>query len=332
MMTTMPVMLDVAPYPFRSLRQVSARAAALESTVARWLATDGGGRRGRLQRLCGGPVTWALLGASAGRTFDPYPAVAMVRAGNVRVPVLASGAAIRGLAQRLLGGPEELGAPRPLGAVEHAVWALALATALEEAGAPLEVWPVVVDEGARPAGITLDLELRIAGVVAEVRAIVPRELALATPPALSPPAWTARVSRELAVVVARAAVPRAALAAVGRGDVITVERPASGGIELVLERGVVELAVAAGARAGQVTGYGRRDMALPDDTHAELTVTLGTTALTLRQLAGLTVGEIVALRRPLAGPFELRVDGQLIGEGELIDVEGELGVRVTALR
>jgi flagellar motor switch/type III secretory pathway protein FliN len=326
--------MDVQPYPFHALRQVSRRAAVLESTVARWLAvpreTAAPGSR-RIEALCGGPVRWALHGASVAGPFDPYPAVAIVRAGTVRVPVLASGAAIRGLAQRLLGGPDELAAPRPLVAVEHAVWALALATALDEVGAPLEVWPVVVDELPRPAGISLELAVTFGERSLVVRAIVPRELALASPPIAAPAAWTARARRELPIVVARTAVPRAALPALAVGDVITVEAVA-GAAALDLDRLAVTLAVAPGALAAEVTGYGRRDMALPDDTHVELTVALGTTTLTLRQIVGLTVGEIVPLRRPLAGPFELRAEGQVIGEGELIDVEGELGVRITALR
>jgi flagellar motor switch/type III secretory pathway protein FliN len=35
------------------------------------------------------------------------------------------------------------------------------------------------------------------------------------------------------------------------------------------------------------------------------------------------------LGRPLGGPVELRAGGRLLARGELCDVEGEVGVRVT---
>jgi type III secretion protein Q len=79
------------------------------------------------------------------------------------------------------------------------------------------------------------------------------------------------------------------------------------------------------------TGYVRRDMALPDEAHLELTVQLGTTRLSLRRISELAVGEVIPLGRPLAGPYEVRAAGQLVGHGELLDVDGELGVRIVSL-
>ena len=60
--------------------------------------------------------------------------------------------------------------------------------------------------------------------------------------------------------------------------------------------------------------FGAR-LSLPDDAHVELTVALGTTQLSLRQVFELSVGQIVSLGRPLAGPFELRAAGRLVGKG-----------------
>jgi type III secretion protein Q len=70
---------------------------------------------------------------------------------------------------------------------------------------------------------------------------------------------------------------------------------------------------------------------LPDDAHLELTVQLGTTHLSLRQIANLAVGQIISLGRPLAGPYDIRVGNRLLGQGELVDVDGELGVRIVSL-
>jgi type III secretion protein Q len=72
-------------------------------------------------------------------------------------------------------------------------------------------------------------------------------------------------------------------------------------------------------------------MALPDDAHVELSVAVGTTRLSLRQLLDLSVGQVVTLGRPLAGPFEVRAQGRVLGRGELVDVDGELAVRILSL-
>jgi flagellar motor switch protein FliN len=72
-------------------------------------------------------------------------------------------------------------------------------------------------------------------------------------------------------------------------------------------------------------------MSLPDDAHVELTVALGTTQMSLRQVLDLAVGQVVQLNRPLAGPFELRAAGRVVGRGELVDVDGELGVRIVSI-
>ena len=96
--------------------------------------------------------------------------------------------------------------------------------------------------------------------------------------------------------------------------------------------GTIGLAIAKNAVGGEVaTGYVPRDMSLPDQAHVELTVALGTTQLSLRQLGDLAIGQIVQLGRPLAGPFELRAAGRVVGRGELVDVDGELAVRIVSL-
>ena len=43
------------------------------------------------------------------------------------------------------------------------------------------------------------------------------------------------------------------------------------------------------------------------------------------------IGQIIGLGRPLAGPFELRAAGRAVGRGELVDVDGELAVRIVSL-
>ncbi len=310
---------NFSPYPFTRLRRIRRQDAAIESAVARWIAVRPLGAR--VARLAGGPVRAAVV-AVRDASIDPHAALAEVRLGGLSIVLAGAARPVRALAQRLLGGPSELDAPRPLTSVEHAVWALVIAAAIDDAGVAAEVWPLAV----RPPGdrLALELAVELPGSVMTVTALCPPELPVRLPPARPAPAWRF----EVPVVVARCALPRVAIGRLARRDVITVERS----LELRLGDGAIQLCAATGAiEAAVVTGYVRRDMALPDEAHLELTVQLGTTRLTLRQLGELAPGQIVSLGRPLAGPFEVHAGGRRVGEGELVDVDGELGVRIVSL-
>jgi hypothetical protein len=312
---------NFSPFPFAKLRRVSRRDAALESVIARWVAARPLGAR--VAKLVGGPVRASVV-AVRSAPIDPHAALAEVRLGGQSIVLAAASRPVRALAQRLLGGPAELDAPRPLAAVEHAMWALAIAAAIEDLGVAAEVWPLVdLPIGDRLA-IELAVELPGAGAVMTVTALCPPELPVRLPPARTARSWPF----ELRVVVAGCALPRAALATLSPRDVITVDRS----LELRFGDGAIGLSAAPGAiEAAVTTGYVPRDMALPDEAHLELTVQLGTTRLTLRQVAELVPGQIVPLGRPLAGPFEVHAAGRRVGEGELVDVDGELGVRIVSL-
>jgi hypothetical protein len=331
---------------------MSARDAAFESAIARWLAVSAPSSR-RLAALAGGPVRATLVPPGA---LDPHAARAVIRAGGATIEAIGASAAVRWLAQRLLGGPPELPAPRPLGSAEHAIWALVVAAALEDLGVGGEVWPALVEAPASALGApppeaaatvaasprarpgpaasdsyAVELAVDLAGTPLTVRLHVPRSLELRVPPPRPPAPWTERVRFDLPIVLGRCALPRTAIAGLSVRSLVTIERLPTG-IELALAGGALGLAAAHGAVVAEVvTGYVRRDMSLPDDAHVELSVTLGTTQLSLRQISELAIGQIVPLGRPLAGPFEVRAAGRRVGEGELVDVDGELAVRIVKL-
>ncbi len=45
-------------------------------------------------------------------------------------------------------------------------------------------------------------------------------------------------------------------------------------------------------------------------------------------VSALTAGQFLALRSPVGAPVELVVGGRVVAHGELIEIQGELGVRI----
>lgn len=313
---------NFSPYPIASLRKVTAGQAALESALARWIAVRPLGAR--VAKLAGGPVRARVIGAHVD-AFDPHAAFAEVRTSGASILVACAARPIRVLAQRMLGGQAELAAPRPLTAAEEAIWVLVVAAAIEDTGIHAEVWP----SAQRAPSMTthLALELVIEGLATwTIVAYVPRSMSVRVPPPRPLPEW----AFDLPIVVGRCMLDRASVARLAVRDVVTV------GNELSLLAGDVAITLTATPQAVEARvaiGYVPAPMspALADTAQLELTVQLGTTRMSLRQLGELTPGAIVPLGRPLAGPFEVRAAGRLIGRGELVDVDGELGVRIVSL-
>ena len=70
---------------------------------------------------------------------------------------------------------------------------------------------------------------------------------------------------------------------------------------------------------------------LADDLHVDLAVSAGAVRMSARAVLELHAGQVVRLCRPSDGAVELRIGDKLVGRGELIDLGGELAVRVTSL-
>jgi flagellar motor switch/type III secretory pathway protein FliN len=305
-----------------------ARAAIGElNAVAAWLgASRGPGPR--LAALLGGEVVVTGVALARDTDRDRFAAACEVRVDGATVTAWAAGAFARVVAQRLLGGPDELAAPRPVTIAERAIWTLVVAAALADLGVAGQAY-LALDDPPR-SGMVVAVDVDVVAEPVTVWLDVPRGLATRLR-RRELGAWTERTAIDVVVAVARCAVATAALAALAVGDIVTVEGVA-GGVELAIGTGAVAVSAAPGAVVGTVaTEYVPRDMAIADDAHLELVVALGTTQLSLRQLAELAVGQVVPLGRPLAGPYELRAGGRVLGRGELVDIDGELGVRVVSL-
>jgi flagellar motor switch/type III secretory pathway protein FliN len=67
------------------------------------------------------------------------------------------------------------------------------------------------------------------------------------------------------------------------------------------------------------------------DVPVVVRVEVGAARMTAREWASLAVGDVVGLARDIADPVTLRVAGVEIAKGELVDIEGEMGVRILSL-
>ena len=62
-----------------------------------------------------------------------------------------------------------------------------------------------------------------------------------------------------------------------------------------------------------------------------LSFDLGEVSLSLAQLQALQPGQTLALGHPLTGAVRIRANGALVGEGDLVEIDGQLGVSVRSL-
>jgi len=60
-------------------------------------------------------------------------------------------------------------------------------------------------------------------------------------------------------------------------------------------------------------------------------VQLGEVKMSIKEIAQLQIEQVIELHKDPAAPVELYVEGKLLGRGELVDIEGELGVKIIEL-
>jgi flagellar motor switch protein FliN/FliY len=96
---------------------------------------------------------------------------------------------------------------------------------------------------------------------------------------------------------------------------------------------VVLLGVAAAAAAAPVVtpAVRRNGLDLLRDVEMEVTVELGRTRMTVRELLALAPGAVVELDRAAGSPADLLVNGRLIARGEVVVVDEDFAVRITEI-
>ncbi len=360
----------VRPFPLAELPRVTrAQAAAARLLMAR-LPAALGREWDAVGRALGGPATLTLteIYALPARELAAQARGAVVKLA-LRGPrwalVVVDGRLAPRLARAALGlaGDAELAAARPLTLAEEGALEFLVAAAVGDAAL---VSGVVGDAGVAGLAHALgDGWLAVAQARVEwpggdgwARLIVPDALKLSaeSPRALeSIGAGVARLGDAqvaLRLEMGRTAVAREDLAGLADGDVVLFERcgvhDARGGpITLRLGRGgfaarldgasvVIEEAYRLNPGAANMEfDSSHKDAAAADQLLRELPVEvvceLGRVTMSGRELIELRPGAVIPAGRPLAGPVDLTVGGRVVARGELVDVEGEIGVRITQM-
>jgi flagellar motor switch protein FliN/FliY len=65
------------------------------------------------------------------------------------------------------------------------------------------------------------------------------------------------------------------------------------------------------------------------DIGVELSLEVGRTTMSIRQLLQLNVGTVIELNRPAGDPLDVYVNGRLVVHGEVVMVNDHFGVRFT---
>jgi len=236
------------------------------------------------------------------------------------------------LVERLAGGPgaeprNRLPPATSLSPVETAALELIALAAVDgicaEGNVEHVLCPRVGPAPSEPAGaLGVELAISAGGVAGRGRLLVPPAAleALRGPPDANAAGLALRVGAS--VRAGSAALDEAEISALSPGDVVLVE--AFDRAALVLPGGA-RIAGRAGAEAFQVEGEMKdRTAGIP----IALEVELARVEVSLGELARLEPGAVLPLALDRRGRVALRAGERTVARGELVDVEGAVGVRI----
>lgn len=67
------------------------------------------------------------------------------------------------------------------------------------------------------------------------------------------------------------------------------------------------------------------------DVPVQVVAVLGKKTISVKELVGFKMGQVIDLARPINETVDLVAGGKLVAKGELVDIDGKMGVRVTKL-
>ena len=289
--------------------------------------------------------------------IDPTLAVLLEDAAGSRAALLLDPAIALLIVERIVGGDIEELVDAPLSDLECGLLAHAVSRWLREGGSRFGVAAVLTSGaaltealGARDA-LRWPLALRIGAARGNAALLIAEDAPAEDAPATLP-ACLASAPIDLAITAGRAELDARTVASLEPGDVVVPDSCSlrvengvlSGRVRLESGRSawvsmltgdaleMIHGELCAPSSAAEVSVKSAEDDALLErmgGTKVTLVVELARLTLPLAQLAALAPGEVLRVNTPIGEPVALRAGDQVIAEGELVDVEGELGVRIT---
>lgn len=74
-----------------------------------------------------------------------------------------------------------------------------------------------------------------------------------------------------------------------------------------------------------------REMEMIRNIPVEMTVELGRTRMTINKLLELVQGSVIELDGLVGEPMAIKINGYLVGKGEVIDMDNKFGIRITTI-
>ena len=270
-------------------------------------------------------VTAAFSGAAIAELEGARPGRIAVLVGEELTDALAN-SPLEGLDLAAATQPALDAVAATLGASARAARTVGLDLVLSDLGAEFTVVPLI---GAGIAASILIQDHLLAAPAGEVQAEVVDDVAQPMAPEVAPqvadevapdlgPDLAAAVAAEVAPEVHQPTQPMTQPAA---PHVIEPSLEPAGGFGAP--------AASAGATVSQLPP--RRGIEMLHGVDMEVTVELGRTRMTVRDLLALTPGAVLELDRAAGSPADLLVNGRLIARGEVVVVDEDFGLRVTEI-
>jgi flagellar motor switch protein FliM len=86
-----------------------------------------------------------------------------------------------------------------------------------------------------------------------------------------------------------------------------------------------------GAERGNMEEGQAEGADLLNDVPLQIAVEVGRLPITAEDVVGLKVGHVFDLNRAVGEPLDLSVNGKIVARGELVEIEGNLGIRIVSL-
>ncbi len=240
------------------------------------------------------------------------------------------------LAERVAGAAGRRPVATSLTPVERAVVELAVLGALDGIAAETDIESALAPRLGLRGGTPVQplcVELTIAAADTQGRALLllPREALRALSRAVDLPDQLGAVAVAASLRSGSATLAASEVAALGPGDVVILDAPPGDAAALLLPGGLRAL----GRLEGDSLEVREVDVADPDlgtgDLPVVLDVELASVPVPLRDIARIAPGAVLLLGLDRDGQVTLRIGERAVARGELVDVDGSVGVRVLAM-